>query len=105
MAFDHNETLDNFYSGTHQFAVEALQRYRLDPHFALIYLWSAQAAGKTHLLNAMRHDYESNRLSVISIPLEKHDRLQPEMLLGWMICMTLQESRCGKRPLLISLIV
>lgn len=67
-------TFANFYAGDNAGIVTLLQQAR-EPY---IYIWSAEAAGKTHLLQALCHAHQQ----AIYLPLKEHAQLDPAMLDG-----------------------
>lgn len=72
-----NETFDSFYVGNNQLLFESLQTLLDKEGFNVFYIWSASAAGRTHLLHASCQ----NKLASY-IPLKQHVLLVPEILQG-----------------------
>lgn len=72
-----NETFDSFYVGNNQLLFESLQTLLDKEGFSVFYIWSASAAGRTHLLHASCQ----NKLASY-IPLKQHVLLVPEILQG-----------------------
>ncbi|MBI0006258.1 MULTISPECIES: DnaA inactivator Hda [Gilliamella] len=72
-----NETFDSFYVGDNQLLFDSLQTLLDREGFNVFYIWSASAAGRTHLLHAS----SQNKLASY-IPLKQHVLLVPEILQG-----------------------
>lgn len=72
-----NETFDSFYVGDNQLLFDSLQTLLDREGFNVLYIWSASAAGRTHLLHAS----SQNKLASY-IPLKQHVLLVPEILQG-----------------------
>lgn len=72
-----NETFESFYVGDNQLLFDSLTALLNEVGFKVFYLWSANAAGKTHLLYAAsEHKFASY------IPLKQHYHLAPDILNG-----------------------
>lgn len=72
-----NENFDSFYVGDNQLLFDSLQTLFDKEGFNVFYIWSASAAGRTHLLHAS----SQNKLASY-IPLKQHVFLVPEILQG-----------------------
>lgn len=72
-----NEKFDSFYVGDNQLLFDSLQTLLDREGFNVFYIWSASAAGRTHLLHAS----SQNKLASY-IPLKQHVLLVPEILQG-----------------------
>ena len=72
-----NENFDSFYVGDNQLLFDSLQTLFDKEGFNVFYIWSASAAGRTHLLHAS----SQNKLASY-IPLKQHVLLVPEILQG-----------------------
>jgi DnaA-homolog protein len=72
-----NETFNSFYVGGNQLLFDSLQTLLDKEGFDVFYIWSASAAGRTHLLHAS----SQNKLASY-IPLKQHVLLVPEILQG-----------------------
>ena len=72
-----NENYDSFYVGDNQLLFDSLQTLFDKEGFNVFYIWSASAAGRTHLLHAS----SQNKLASY-IPLKQHVLLVPEILQG-----------------------
>ncbi len=72
-----NENFDSFYVGDNQLLFDSLQTLFDKGGFNVFYIWSASAAGRTHLLHAS----SQNKLASY-IPLKQHVLLVPEILQG-----------------------
>ena len=68
-----NATFDNFFIADNAQAVSLLQSKE-----PFVYLWSASAAGKTHLLQAVCHPHRQ----AIYLPLSEHQLWSPEIFEG-----------------------
>lgn len=68
-----NATFNNFFIADNAQAIDLLQSN--EPY---VYLWSAAAAGKTHLLQATCHQHSN----AIYLPLAEHKQWQPDIFEG-----------------------
>ncbi|OCG05190.1 DnaA inactivator Hda [Gilliamella sp. wkB112] len=72
-----SETFNSFYVGDNQLLFDSLQSLLAEKGFKAFYMWSASAAGRTHLLHASCQ----NKLASY-IPLKKNNFLVPDILQG-----------------------
>ena len=86
LALDESALFSNFIVATeNQLAVEALKSLALpDGHISeqFVYLWGDGSPGRTHLLQALCHEFSKGRQSALYLPVAELVQLSPEVLEG-----------------------
>lgn len=68
--------------GQNRLLVDTLKVILCSPHFECVYFWSAQAAGRTHLLHAACSMMALHNKAAYYVPLDQFACFSPEMLDG-----------------------
>jgi len=74
--------LRDFIAGNSDEIITAVKQTVASSQHEFLYLWSAQSAGKTHLLSALCSLAEKSRQTVIYLPMQQADDLSPEIFEG-----------------------
>lgn len=71
---------DNYFTDGNQQLIERLKNLNNHPG-DFIFIWGAGESGKTHLAQALCHQFDANNLAAVYLPLD-NDQLTPEILSG-----------------------
>lgn len=75
-------TFLNFYAKGNEAAVGALAEVIHAPSDSVIYLWGDAGVGRSHLLQAVAHEFSSQRKPLMYLPLKDHAFFSPSILDG-----------------------
>jgi DnaA family protein len=75
-------TFSNYFTQENAFAVQALQTLAQGKGESSVYLWGKTGTGRSHLLQAVCHQAQSDNLAASYLPLSEHVFLDPAMCEG-----------------------